>query len=142
MDAIGVGAGVASSSMLDGIIGYKSSYQSIKTDTNIVRLPNIGQLSNPLIPLITDYRNLRTQCIFVLASLVNEHKIASRVTGRQKEAIIEELSNYQNVSSGDGKRMATAKEDIKVIIGHSPDASDTFIMRMYFHIMSKMLPLQ
>jgi hypothetical protein len=32
VDAIGVGAGVASSSMLDGIIGFKSSYAPIKTD--------------------------------------------------------------------------------------------------------------
>src|SRR3990167_1200893 len=42
VDAIGVGAGVASSSFLDGIICYKSSYQAIKTDQNIVTLPNIN----------------------------------------------------------------------------------------------------
>lgn len=142
VDAIGVGAGVASSSMLDGIIGYKSSYQAIKTDIDIVKLPNVGQISNPLIPKITDYKNLRCQCLFTLADLVNNHKIASRVTGRQKESIIEELSNYQNVAVTDGKRMATAKEDVKEIIGHSPDASDCFIMRMYFHIMGKMIPEQ
>src|SRR6185503_18322201 len=106
VDAIGVGAGVASSSMLDGIIGYKSSYQAIKTDQDIVRLPNVGVISSPLNPRISDYKNLRSQCLFNLAELVNNHKIASRVTGRQKETIIEELSNYQDVSQGDGKRMA------------------------------------
>lgn len=142
VDAIGVGAGVASSSMLDGIIGYKSSYQAIKTDNDIVRLPNVGKLSHPLIPLVSDYRNLRSQCVFVLASLVNEHKIASRVTGRQKEAIIEELSNYQDASTGDGKRSPTAKDDVKTAIGRSPDASDCFIMRIYFEIMKRMIPGQ
>lgn len=142
VDAIGVGAGVASSSMLDGIIGYKSSYQAIKTDQDIVRLPNVSQLNNPLIPRITDYKNLRNQCIFTLASLVNDHKIASKVTGRQKESIIEELSVYQNVAVTDGKRMATTKEDVKEIIGHSPDASDTWIMRCYFYIMANMIPGQ
>ncbi len=142
VDAIGVGAGVASSSMLDGIIGYKSSYQAIKTDMDIVRLPNVGTISSPLVPRVTDYRNLRNQCVFTLADLVNNHKIASRVTGRQKETIIEELSNYQNMAVTDGKRMATPKEDVKEIIGRSPDSSDCFIMRMYFHIMSRMIPHQ
>lgn len=142
VDAIGVGAGVASSSMLDGIIGFKSSYSAIKTDTDIVRLPNVGTVSSPLVPRVTDYKNLRSQCLFTLAEMVNGHKIASRVSGKQKEVIIEELANYQDVSSGDGKRQATAKEDVKEIIGRSPDASDTWIMRMYFHVMGKMLPMQ
>lgn len=140
VDAIGVGAGVASSSFLDGIIGFKSSYQAIKTDQDIVRLPNVGYIKD--IPLVTDYRNLRSQCLFTLADLVNNHKIASKTTGKQKEHVIEELSNYQDVSRGDGKRMATMKQDIKEIINRSPDNSDTWIMRMYFEIMKKILPEQ
>jgi uncharacterized protein with ACT and thioredoxin-like domain len=140
VDAIGVGAGVASSSLLDGIIGYKSSYQAIKTDISIVRLPNVGYVDNA--PLVSDYKNLRCQCIFILADKVNSHKIASRVTGRFKENIIEELSVYQEVSQGDGKRMATQKEDVKEIIGRSPDHSDTWIMRMYFEVIGRMLPGQ
>lgn len=140
VDAIGVGAGVASSSLLDGIIGYKSSYAPIKTDLDIVRLPNIGYTK--VAPLVSDYKNLRSQCIFTLSALVNNHEIASRVTGKQKEAIIEELSNYQDASQHDGKRMATAKETIKDIIGHSPDDSDTWIMRMYFVVRSRVSPDQ
>lgn len=140
VDSIGVGAGVASSSLLDGIIGFKSSYSPIKTDLDPVRLPNVHYTKD--VPLTTDYRNLRSQCIFTLADLVNNHKIASKVSGKQKEAIIEELSAYQDVSKGDGKRLATPKEDIKEIIGHSPDDSDTWIMRMYFVIRDKMLPDQ
>lgn len=140
VDAIGVGAGVASSSLLDGIIGYKSSYAPIKTDLNIVQLPNVGYTKEA--KLTSDYRNLRSQCIFTLADLVNNHGIASKVTARQKEVIIEELSLYQDVSTGDGKRMATSKEDVKEALGRSPDNSDTWIMRMYFVIRSKMLPNQ
>lgn len=140
VDAIGVGAGVASSSMLDGIIGYKSSYSAIKTDIDIVRLPNVSYTNEA--PLVSDYKNLRSQCLFTLADYVNNHKIASRVTGRQKEFVIEELATYQDASQGDGKRMATQKEDVKAIIGRSPDSSDTWIMRMYFVIMSKMIPEQ
>lgn len=140
VDAIGVGAGVASSSMLDGIIGYKSSYQAIKTDLDIVRLPNVSYTKEA--PLVSEYKNLRSQCVFTLADLVNNHKIASRVTGKHKENIIEELSVYQDASKGDGKRMATQKEDVKTAIGRSPDDSDTWIMRMYFVVRDKMLPMQ
>jgi hypothetical protein len=140
VDAIGVGAGVASSSMLDGIIGYKSSYSPIKTDMDIVRLPNQGTFRDA--NFVSDYKNLRSQCIFELARLVNEHLIASRVTGRQKEVIIEELANYQDVSVGDGRRSATPKETVKEIIGRSPDSSDCWIMRQYFTIRQQMLPDQ
>lgn len=141
VDAIGVGAGVASSSYLDGIIGYKSSYSAIKTDQNIVRLPNINHLPKAE-ALTSDYKNLRSQCIFTLADLANNHKIASKVTGKFKEVIIEELGAYQDVSTGDGKRMATMKEDVKEQIGRSPDHSDTWIMRMYFEVRSKVIPGQ
>lgn len=140
VDAIGVGAGVASNSLLDGIIGFKSSFAPIKTDLDIVRLPNVHYTKDA--QLTSDYRNLRSQCIFTLADLVNNHKIASKLSGRQKETIIEELSAYQDVSKGDGKRLATPKEDIKEIIGHSPDESDTWIMRMYFVVRDRMLPNQ
>lgn len=140
VDAIGVGAAVASSSLLDGIVGFKSSYAPIKTDLDIVRLPNVNYLAEA--KLTSDYKNLRCQCVFTLADYTNNHKIASKVTGEQKEAIIEELSSYQDVSAGDGKRMATQKEDVKEAIGHSPDDSDCFIMRMYFVIMERMNPDQ
>jgi len=132
VDAIGVGAGVASNSMLAGIIGFKSSYPAIKTDHDIIRTANESYLPDTPI-LTTDYKNLRSQCVFTLAELVNERKIASKVTSR-KERIIEELSSYQDISKGDGKRMVTPKEDIKKLLNRSPDESDTWIMRMYFEI--------
>lgn len=139
VDAIGVGAALASSSLLDGIIGYKSSYAPIKTDNNIVLLPNAHYTKEA--PLVSDYKNLRSQCVFILADHVNNHRIASKVTGADKERVIEELSTYQDASQGDGKRMATQKEDVKEIIGRSPDDSDTWIMRMYFVVREKISPL-
>ena len=140
VDGVGIGAGVASSSFLDGIINYKGSYQAIKTDQNIVLLPNQRYING--VPLVTDYKNLRSQCMFTLSDLVNNHKIASRVDGRFKEYIIEELSAYQDASKGDGKRMVMTKDDVRAIIGRSPDHSDTWQMRMYFEIMKKILPNQ
>jgi len=139
VDAIGVGAGVASNSQLSGIVGYKSSYSAMKTDQSIIVVPNQRYL--PDSPILTsDYKNLRSQCVFTLADLVNNHKIASRVTGLFKELTLEELSHYQDASTGDGKRVATRKEDVKEMIGRSPDHSDTWLMRMYFVVKDKVLP--
>lgn len=141
VDAIGVGAAVASSSLLDGIVGYKSSYGAIRTDEDPTRLPNVHYRQNAT--LTTEYANLRSQCVFTLAGLVNNHNIAVKTTDvRIKEKIIEELALYQDASKGDGKRMPTQKEDIKQLLGRSPDLSDTLIMRMYFEIREKMLPMQ
>jgi len=139
VDAIGVGAGVVSNSQMSGVVGYKGSYGAIKTDQDIVRLPNVGYL--PKAPILTtDYKNLRSQCMFTLADMINNHRLASRVDGKFKEMIIEELSVYQDASLGDGKRMATKKEDVKALLGRSPDHSDTWQMRMYFILKENMLP--
>lgn len=137
VDSIGVGAGVASSSLLDGVVGYKSSYGAIRTDEDPTKLPNVHYLAHA--PLISEYKNLRSQCIFTLANLVNNHQIAARISDvRVKERIIEELALYQDASQGDGKRFATPKEDIVALLGRSPDLSDTLIMRMYFEIRGTM----
>ncbi len=122
-------------------MGFKSSYGAIRADIDPTRLPNVHYRAGA--PLITEYKNLRSQCLFILAGLVNEHKMAIRVEDQRiKSNIIEELSTYQDVSQGDGKRMATMKEDVKAIIGRSPDITDTLIMRMYFQIREKLSPFQ
>ncbi len=143
VDAIGVGSSVASSSQLDGIIGFKSSYSAIKTEKDIINIkPISGHLLAPvgeIDKLVTGYKNLRSQCVFKLAEIVNTHKLASKITGQFKENIIEEIPLYQDVSKGDGKIMATQKEEIKKVLGRSPDHSDTWIMRMYFIIADKIV---
>ncbi len=139
VDAIGVGAGVASSPMLNGIVGFKSSYSALKTEENIVRLPNVHYTND--VPLVSEFKNLRSQCIFTFAGLVNERKVAIKTEDvKIKSHIIEELSTYQDASKGDGKRMATQKEDVKELLGRSPDLSDTLFMRMYFELKEKFLP--
>lgn len=141
VDAIGVGSGVANSSMLDGVVGYKSSFGAIKTDSDPTRLPNVHYTKEA--SLTSEYANLRSQCVFTLAQLVNDHKIACKVDDvRLKEEIIEELSHYMDASRGDGKRMPTMKDDIKTLLGRSPDLSDTLIMRCYFEIRKKLSPGQ
>lgn len=141
VDAIGVGAGVANSSLLDGIVGYKSTFSAIKTDIDPTKLPNVHYRKDA--PLSSEYKNLRSQCVFTLAGLVNNHEIACKIEDlRTKEWIIEELAVYQDASTGDGKRFATPKEDVKALLGRSPDLSDTLLMRMYFQIRERISPSQ
>jgi hypothetical protein len=141
VDAIGIGAGVASSSLLDGIVGYKSSFGAIRTDIDPTRLPNVQYRTGAT--LSSDYANLRSQCVFVLADKINNHLVSARVSDiRVKERIIEELSLYQDASKGDGKRFPTQKEDIKALLGRSPDISDTLVMRMYFEVRNRISPIQ
>jgi len=140
VDAIGVGEHLPHDPLLDGIIGFKSSFAAIKTDQSIVALPHVHYTKEA--PLTSVYKNLRSQCIFTLADLVNNHKIASEVEGQAKEVILQELPYYQDVSKGDGKRFATPKEDVKEMLGRSPDDSDTWIMRMYFEITKRLSPHQ
>ena len=138
VDAVGVGEHLPHDPLLDGIVGYKSSFAAIKTDTDIVRLPNVHYTNEA--KLTSDYKNLRSQCVFTLANLVNNHKIASEVEGQGKEKILEELPLYQDASKGDGKRFATPKEEVKEMLGRSPDDSDTWIMRMYFEVTASLSP--
>lgn len=140
VDAIGIGEGVATSSLLTGIVPFKSSYGAIKTDQSIITLPNVHYVKNA--PLVTDFANLRSQCLFTLSDLVMNHKIASRVSGDERESILNELPMYQDITKDGDKRTATGKDDVKVLLGHSPDDSDTWIMRMYFEVIKKMLPHQ
>lgn len=141
VDAIGVGSGVASSALLDGVIGYKSSFGAIRTDEDPTRLPNVHYTKDA--KLTTEYANLRSQCVFTLANMINNHEVACRIDDiRIKGAIIEELALYQDASRGDGKRMPTMKDDIKALLGRSPDISDTLIMRMYFEVRRKLIPGQ
>lgn len=141
VDANGVGAGVSSSSLLDGIVGYKSTFGAFKTERDIVRLPNKRYIDDA--PLVSEYANLRCQCVFKLAQLINTHEIAVKTDDvRIKEKIIEELALYQDTSTGDGKRRATGKDEVKALLGRSPDVSDTLLMRMYFVLRDVLSPNQ
>ena len=83
----------------------------------------------------SNYRNLKSQCGFKLAELINEHKV-SIATGEYRDVIIEELSallKHKDVDS-DGKLQIKPKDDVKQSIGRSPDIGDSIIFRMWFEL--------
>ena len=81
-----------------------------------------------------NYQNLKTQCYYKLSELINIGSInIFNNTVEQKECIIQELLliKRKNIDR-DGKLQIVSKEEIKNMIGRSPDYSDAIMMRMQF----------
>ena len=86
-----------------------------------------------------NYANLKAQCYFYLAKYVNEGKIGTyNMPSDFKETIIEELDRTRHHDHDkDGKLKVTPKQDIKELIGRSPDFADAIMFRMYFVLTEK-----
>lgn len=139
VDAIGVGEHLPNDPLLNGIVGFKSSYAAIKTDINPVNMPYVKK-TFVAPPLVSDYSNLRSQCAYTLADLVNKHEIASNADENQKDMIIAELSQYKNTTKEGKKRTVTSKDEIKEALRRSPDDSDCWLMRCFFVIKERLVP--
>lgn len=130
VDEDGIGGGVVDH--LIGVRGFIANSSPLPTASEI-RLRQ-SRIDNFLIPKRKP-ANLKTQCGYKLAELINEHKIAFQVP-EYREAIIEELSaqlRAKNVDD-DGKLQLKAKNEVKIDLGRSPDIGDTFLMRMWFEL--------
>lgn len=119
VDEDGVGGGVKDILKCEGFVNNSSA---IKIE---------GEKEN--------YANLKSQCTFKLADKINEKQVSISCDSEQvKENIIEELEQVKRKSvDTDGKLAVIAKEDVKAVIGRSPDYSDTLMMRMYFELKPK-----
>lgn len=85
-----------------------------------------------------NYQNLKTQCYFKLAELINNSLVSINeddIDILTKENIISELAciRKKNIDS-DGKIQMISKEEVKAIIGRSPDYSDAMMLRMVFEV--------
>jgi hypothetical protein len=84
---------------------------------------------------LSAFQNLKTQCAFKLAELVETHRMAI-VPGGDQDEITEEFGQIkQRDMDKDGKLKIVGKDQVKEAIGRSPDTGDTFIMRMWFEVM-------
>lgn len=118
VDEDGVGGGVMD--MLRGIKGFINNSSPLE-DKN-------GNSQN--------YQNLKTQCYYKLAEYINERKIEiehSDVILKQQE--IEELEQIKRKDADkDGRLKIKPKDEIKELIGRSPDLADSLMMRMWFEL--------
>ncbi len=115
-DEDGVGGGVVDALRCKGFINNSSPIESMGKKTN--------------------FSNLKTQCYYRLSEYINAGNI-SVVTydDHVKKCLIEELESVQlKEIDPEGKIRLISKDDVKQMIGRSPDYSDCMMFRMYFEL--------
>jgi len=99
---------------------------------------NSTALKNPVTHNKENFDNLKSQCYFKLAELMNKNEIYIQADGRKKQQIIEELEQVKQKSvDNDSSKGIIPKDKVKALIGRSPDFSDCLAMRMYFEFTPK-----
>lgn len=84
-----------------------------------------------------NYKNLKTQCAYKLAEMINAGEIYIECD-TNKSNIIQDLECLQSYAlDSDGKIQMLSKKKIKEIIGRSPDDLDMLLERMIFEIKVK-----
>lgn len=83
-----------------------------------------------------NYQNLKTQCYYKLADMINKAQIGIQCKDITiRNYLIEELEQVRSKNADkDTKLQMVPKEIIKEIIGRSPDFSDAMAMRMFYEV--------
>ena len=85
-----------------------------------------------------NYGNQRSQCGFMLAEYIQNHriKISARIDEQTREWLIEDLQALlkKKESSVEAPLRLVSKDDVKDVLGRSPDFADMMLMRMYFEL--------
>jgi hypothetical protein len=109
-DEDGVGGGIVDNL---GIIGFKNNGKVLGKE---------------------NYQNLKTQCYFKLCDNINSNNICIN-TLDNKEHLIKELELIKRESTDkDNKIKLQSKDEVKKVLGHSPDFTDALMMRMWFEL--------
>jgi hypothetical protein len=122
IDEDGVGGGVVDN--LRGVKGFVN---------------NSTPLDNPVTHQPENFKNLKTQCAYKLAEMVNDHKIGVELNDETVRST--EIEEFEQLKRKDPDRdtrlQIVPKDEIKELIGRSPDYLDTYIMRMWFELSPK-----
>ena len=104
---------------------------------DILRCKGFVNNSSPLVNPVTrqkeNFDNLKSQCYYKLADMINKAELYIQADGKQKQTIIQELEQVKQKSvDNDMKKGVIPKDKVKAAIGRSPDFSDCLAMRMFF----------
>ena len=85
------------------------------------------------------YKNIKSECAFKLAELINKRQIHIICSPEVQEKIKQEMTvlKSKNTNSAEQKRELISKDTMKQLLGRSPDFLDMLIMRMIFEIKPK-----
>ncbi len=84
-----------------------------------------------------DYDNLKSECAWKLAEMINRREIKIICNPKQEEAIKQELAiclKRDNLDSDDQKKKLVKKPQMKRELGRSPDYFDAMMMYAVFHL--------
>lgn len=112
--------------------GVKDEMSGIKGFVN-----NSSPINPPGKANVQNYSNLKSQCYYLLAEYINTGKISiyKEMPIAMREGLIVDLEQVKRKDADkDTKLTVVSKEQIKELIGRSPDYSDALMMRMYFEI--------
>lgn len=95
---------------------------------------NSRPLDNPETKEPENYQNLKSQMYYALARTINDSGMyIDGVDGSARDVIIQELEQVkQHDMDKDGKKKVLPKEEVKELLGRSPDYADMIMMRMWF----------
>jgi hypothetical protein len=102
--------------------------------SDLLRATNFVNNSRPLHE--QNFTNLKSQCYIKLSEMFRENKISLNIL---EPAVVEDLTQellaikLKDVDK-DNKVGVMSKDDMKRILGKSPDLSDALMMRMYFEL--------
>lgn len=84
-----------------------------------------------------EYANLKTECAYKLAEVINNREMKIICTPEQKQKIIEEIGilKADSVDKDESKKRIIDKKLMKELLSRSPDFLDMLIMLMYFEVM-------
>jgi hypothetical protein len=119
IDDDGVGGGVVDN--LRGVNGF---------------INNSAPIEHPTKHEMENYKNLRSQCYYMLADKVNNRQIRIESPKEAyKDIIIDELEHVKGKDWEKVQKLQIIpKEEIKEKLGRSPDFADALMMRMYFDL--------
>jgi len=109
----------------DGMGNYLESYL-----TGIKEFHGNGKAIN------SEFANIKSECGYKLAELINNGNIKIICSAEQREKIIEELEQLKakNIDADEQRKRIISKDDMKAKLGRSPDYLDMLLMRMFFEV--------
>lgn len=82
-----------------------------------------------------NFDNMKSQCGYRMAEIINNGGLYLECDDWMKELIIQELEQVkQKELDSDMKKGLMSKQDVKEMIGRSPDFWDAILMRMWFEL--------
>lgn len=95
---------------------------------------NSRALDNPETKEPENYKNLKSQMYYALAKLINDSGLFLDINDVAiRDIVTQELEQVkQHDMDKDAKKAVLPKEDVKELLGRSPDYADMIMMRMWF----------